>query len=86
MKINSPIQHLAFIRGLPCIRCNTEPSGVHQLGETAETAIPLCKECADVKFKLQAPVREMARNLWLLSGDIYSCINIVISNRGRIFE
>ncbi len=87
-KQNNHKQHLAFIRKLPCCKCNTEPSEAFQFEGDAEHALPLCANCMSDKlhgyytFADEIKARELAHKLWLFSGDVLSCISAAMNSKG----
>ena len=100
-KIVRDTAHLAFIRSMPCINCNSyESQAAHiRKGTNGGTGIkpgddftvPLCHACHAQQHQVGEPaffgdmdaVRQLARNLWLLSGDIMAALQTVQHWRER---
>lgn len=90
-RITKPAQHLSFIRSLSCMKCGNVRGGAFQFDNNPELSLPICAECLTDRvggyplFRVEADSRALARNLCLLSGDIYACINAIMNKKDGMF-
>ncbi len=90
---NTPAQHLIFIRNLSCCRCGKHPSLAYQFEGSPIDALPICADCLEgihggwtiFADDNQSIGRQLAHNLWLLSGNIYGGVMTVLKQQGKIF-
>ena len=91
-KLTTDKTHLAFIRKLPCCKCNRAPSEAFQFEGNVSLSLPMCLECIKDKlagyydFVDEGNARELARKLHLTSGDYYSAMMVIINDSSGVFK
>lgn len=88
-RLGKPKDHLKFIRRLPCCHCDAINPEAFQFEGDYKLSLPLCKQYLEGRaagyynFKDEAGARELARKLYLLSGDGYSSIMVLCGTKGK---
>lgn len=90
-RITKPAQHLTFIRSLSCMKCGNIKGSAYQFDNNPELSLPICYDCQTDRiqtypmFRSESEARSLARNLCLLSGNIYACINVIMNKKEGFF-